>query len=116
MGACIDNSRILRLVCAIGEQWGVRNDQLPIIGCAPEWMSEKAVSIANYFMASGVDVYLGIHPQIHGSSVMMEYLQSKQKDLLGGVGGVLNMCEGDPMVLVKNMIDGIEAKRKALGI
>jgi len=47
---------------------------------------------------------------------MMEYLQSKQKDLLGGVGGVLNMCEGDPMVLVKNMIDGIEAKRKALGI
>jgi len=116
MGACIDNSRILRLVSFIAEQWGVNNCDLPIVGCAPEWMSEKAVSIANYFMASGVDVYLGIHPQIHGSEVMMEYLQRKQKDLLGGIGGVLIMEEGDPMKLTKNILDGIEAKRKALGI
>jgi carbon-monoxide dehydrogenase catalytic subunit len=34
---------------------------IPTVGVAPEWMSEKAVAIACYFVASGIDVVLG-HP------------------------------------------------------
>ncbi|MCL2044229.1 MAG: anaerobic carbon-monoxide dehydrogenase catalytic subunit [Treponema sp.] len=112
MGACIDNSRILRLVCSIAEQWGVNTTQLPIVGCAPEWMSEKAVSIANYCMATGIDVYLGVEPQVHGSDVMMDWITNKQRDIIGAALTI----SSDPHTLVKNMIDGIEAKRTALGI
>jgi carbon-monoxide dehydrogenase catalytic subunit len=112
LGACIDNSRILRLVSAIAEQWGVNNDQLPIVGCAPEWMSEKAVSIANYVISSGIDVYLGIEPMVKGSSQMVEWITNGTRKITGA-GLTINT---DPHELVKSMIAGIEAKRKALGI
>lgn len=112
MGSCVDNSRILRLVCAIAEQWGVDTKQLPIVGCAPEWMSEKAVSIANYVISTGIDVYLGIEPQVKGSSQMMHWITQGTRDL---VGAGLTFTT-DPHELVKSMIAGIEDKRKALGI
>ena len=112
MGACIDISRILLLVCGIAEDWGVATTQVPIVGCAPEWMSEKAVSIANYVVSSGIDVYLGIEPQVKGSSQMMELITAGTRKLTGA-GYIINK---EPHELVKSIIDGIEAKRAALGI
>jgi carbon-monoxide dehydrogenase catalytic subunit len=112
MGACIDISRILLLVSGIARDWGVDTTQLPIIGCAPEWMSEKAVSIANYVVSSGIDVYLGIEPQVKGSSQMMELITEGTRKITGA-GYIINK---DPKELVKSMLDGIEAKRAALGI
>jgi carbon-monoxide dehydrogenase catalytic subunit len=112
MGSCVDISRILRLVTGISLDWGVDMDKLPIVGCAPEWMSEKAVSIANYVISSGIDVYLGIEPQISGSSQMVEWITQGTRKI---VGAGINYST-DPHELVKNMINGIEAKRKALGI
>ncbi|MDR2486974.1 MAG: anaerobic carbon-monoxide dehydrogenase catalytic subunit, partial [Clostridiales Family XIII bacterium] len=55
MGACVDISRMMLLVNEIADDWGVLTTQLPIVGCAPEWMSEKAVAIANYVVATGID-------------------------------------------------------------
>jgi carbon-monoxide dehydrogenase catalytic subunit len=112
MGACIDISRILRLVTGIANDWGVNTTQLPIVGCEPEWMSEKAVSIANYVISSGIDVYLGIEPQINGSSEMLEWITQGTRKITGA-GFVINT---DPHELVKSIISGIEAKRTALGI
>ncbi|MDR2536355.1 MAG: anaerobic carbon-monoxide dehydrogenase catalytic subunit [Treponema sp.] len=112
MGACVDISRILLLVSGIAKDWGVNTTALPIVGVAPEWMSEKAVSIANYVVSSGIDVYLGIEPQVKGSSQMMELITQGTRKITGA-GFIINT---DPKALVKSIIDGIEAKRGALGI
>ncbi len=41
---------------------------LPVAGCAPEWMSEKALAIGQYFVASGVYTVFGIgFPSIKGT-------------------------------------------------
>jgi carbon-monoxide dehydrogenase catalytic subunit len=112
MGACIDISRIILLVTGIAKDWGVDTTQLPIVGCAPEWMSEKAVSIANYVVCTGIDVYLGVEPQVSGSTQMMDFITQGTRKITGA-GFVINT---DPHELVKSIIDGIEAKRAALGI
>jgi carbon-monoxide dehydrogenase catalytic subunit len=112
MGACVDISRMLVLASGIAEDWGVKTTEIPVVGCAPEWMSEKAVSIANYVVSSGLDVYLGIEPQVKGSAQMMELITNGTRKIVGG-GFIINT---DPHILVKNIIEGIEAKRSALGI
>jgi len=33
---------------------------LPVAGAAPEWMSEKAITIGQYFVASGVYTIFGV--------------------------------------------------------
>jgi carbon-monoxide dehydrogenase catalytic subunit len=112
MGACVDISRMMLLVTDIAKDWGVEVTQLPIVGCAPEWMSEKAVAIANYVVATGIDTYLGIEPQVKGSAQMMELITEGTRKLTGA-GYIINK---DPHELVAAIINGIEAKRAALGI
>ena len=112
MGSCVDISRILNLVHTVAKEWGIDVTQLPVVGCAPEWMSQKAVSIANYVVASGLDTYLGIEPQVKGSSEMMHLITDGSRDMVGA-GYIIEM---DPAKLVTAMIDGIEAKRTALNI
>ena len=75
-------------------------------------MSEKAVSIANYVVATGIDTYLGIDPLVSGSEQMMELITNGTREMVGA-GYTINT---DPDQLVQAIIDGIEAKREALGI
>jgi carbon-monoxide dehydrogenase catalytic subunit len=75
-------------------------------------MSEKAVSIANYVVSTGIDTYLGVEPQVKGSSKMLELITEGTRKLTGA-GFVIST---DPHKLVQEMIAGIEAKRVALGI
>ena len=112
MGACVDISRMMLLATGIARDWGVDTTQIPVVGCAPEWMSEKAVSIANYVVSTGLDVYLGIEPQLKGSSQMMELITQGTRKITGA-GYIINT---DPHELVKAILDGIEAKRAGLGI
>jgi carbon-monoxide dehydrogenase catalytic subunit len=112
MGSCVDNTRILRLLAGISEDWGVPIDKLPIVGCAPEWMSEKAVSIANYFISSGVEVFLGIEPQVMGSTQVADLITNGTRKITGGALTITS----NPDELVAKMLECIEAKRKALGI
>jgi len=100
------------LASGIAKDWGINMTDLPIVGCAPEWMSEKAVSIANYVVSSGLDVYLGIEPQVSGSTQMMHMITEGTRKITGA-GFIIST---DPHELVKNIIDGIEKKRDALGI
>ena len=112
MGSCVDISRMMLLANGIALDWGIDIPQVPVVGCAPEWMSEKAVSIANYVVSTGIDTYLGVEPQVSGSSEMMEWITEGTRKLVGA-GFIINT---NPDELVQAMIDGIEAKRAALGI
>ena len=112
MGSCVDISRMMLLASGIAKDWGIDIPQVPVVGCAPEWMSEKAVSIANYVVATGIDTYLGIEPQVKGSAKMMELITEGTRKMTGGGFYITT----DPHELVKMMVDGIEAKRTALGI
>jgi len=112
MGSCVDISRMMLLATGIAKDWGINVTELPVIGCAPEWMSEKAVSIANYVVATGIDTYLGIEPQVSGSEEMMKLITEGTREMVGA-GYIINT---DPKELVKAIIDGIEAKRAAIGI
>ena len=112
MGSCVDISRMMLLATGIAKDWGIDVPQVPVVGCAPEWMSEKAVSIANYVVATGIDTYLGVEPQVSGSAEMMELITEGTRKMVGA-GYIINT---DCDQLVQAMIDGIEAKRAALGI
>ena len=114
MGSCVDISRMLILAAELAKDSGLNISQLPVVGCAPEWMSEKAVSIGNYVVASGLDTYLGVDPYVSGSSEIC--------DLLTGEDGVNRWVEAKYTVekdiekLGDMMIERIEQKRAALGI
>ncbi len=45
---CVYISRMMVLVAELAKIGNVNISQLPVVGCAPEWMSEKAVSIGNH--------------------------------------------------------------------
>ena len=62
MGSCVDISRMMILAAELAKDSGLNISQLPVVGCAPEWMSEKAVSIGNYVVATGLDTFLGVDP------------------------------------------------------
>ena len=62
LGACVDNSRILIAVTEMVRTGGLGDSiaDLPVAGCAPEYMSEKAIAIGQYFVASGVHTVFGV--------------------------------------------------------
>jgi carbon-monoxide dehydrogenase catalytic subunit len=69
LGACVDNSRILTIVSAMAAEGGLSEEigGMPVVGIAPEWMSEKAVAIGCYFAASGIPVIFGGESPVRGS-------------------------------------------------
>ena len=74
MGSCVDITRMLILASELAKDSGLKISQLPVVGCAPEWMSEKAVSIGNYVVATGLDTFLGVDPYVSGSSEICDLL------------------------------------------
>ena len=72
MGSCVDNSRILTVASAIAEAGGLGDDigGLPAVGIAPEWMSEKAIAIGTYFVASGVPIIFGAGSPVSASKTL----------------------------------------------
>jgi len=86
VGSCVDNSRILIALTNVVNEGGLGEDisDLPVAGAAPEWMSEKAVSIASYFAASGLFTVLGVPFPILGSKNVTDFLCHEIEDILGG--------------------------------
>lgn len=112
MGSCVDISRILHIVNLCADVKGIDPALLPVVGIAPEWMSEKAVSIANYVVGSGINTYLGVIPQVLGSPNFTKLLTEDCQEFIGAHF----VFEKDPMVMVDKIMEDIEAKRVALGI
>ncbi|RJQ84734.1 MAG: anaerobic carbon-monoxide dehydrogenase catalytic subunit [Desulfobacteraceae bacterium] len=112
MGSCVDNVRILVLLSALADALGVDISDLPVAGSAPEWYSEKAVTIGVYFVASGVTTHLGPMPPIAGSMNVVNLLTQGLNDVVGATFAV----EPDPEKAALFIRRHIEAKRKALGL
>ncbi len=113
VGSCVDNSRLLIALTEMVNEGGLGDDisELPACGTAPLWMSEKAVAIGQYFVASGAHVIFQNLP-IEGSKNFAEFIKGGMKDLYGACWDT----EEDPIKLARKMIKAIDEKREALGI
>jgi carbon-monoxide dehydrogenase catalytic subunit len=113
MGSCVDNSRILIAATEMVREGGLGEDisDLPAIGTAPLWMSEKAVAIGQYFVASGAQVVFQNLPTT-GAKAFNNYLLEGMMDTYGAVWNVAE----EPHEIAELMIARIDAKRAALGI
>ena len=114
MGACIDNSRILIAATAMVKEGGLGDDlsDLPAAGAAPEWMSEKALAIGQYFVASGVYTVFGTTFPTFGSEAVTKHLFEEHEEMYKGMWAF----EADPLKAATLMIAHIDKKRKALGL
>jgi carbon-monoxide dehydrogenase catalytic subunit len=121
MGSCVDNSRILTVLTQIVEEGGLGDDidQVPAVGLAPEWMSEKALSIGTYCVASGAYVIFGGASPISGmpdrvsdSDVVLSYLSEGWEQLYGGKMEFI----ADVDEMIRRALAHIDKKRAALGL
>jgi carbon-monoxide dehydrogenase catalytic subunit len=114
LGSCVDNSRIL-IACAEMVRVGGLGESiadLPVAGAAPEWMSEKAISIGHYFVGSGVYTVFGVtFPIVEGTKFHKHLFEGLEELGFGKWGFAV-----DPYEMARMMIDHIDKKRKALGI
>jgi carbon-monoxide dehydrogenase catalytic subunit len=121
MGSCVDNSRILTVLSQMVEEGGLGDDidKIPAVGLAPEWMSEKALSIGTYCMASGAYVIFGGSSPIGGmpdrvddSDIVSKYISESWEKLYGGKMEFI----ADPDEMVRKTIEHIDKKRAELGL
>ena len=75
-------------------------------------VAEKAVSIGNYVVATGLDTFLGVDPYVSGSDQVTELLTNGVRDWVEAA----YVVEKDIDKLGDLMIQRIEEKREALGI
>jgi carbon-monoxide dehydrogenase catalytic subunit len=112
MGSCVDNSRILTVLSQVVAEGGLGDDisDVPAVGIAPEWMSEKAISIASYCAASGAYVIMGIKNPVEGSTAVTDILS---KGWESKVGGKIEFVV-EPEEMVRRILEHIDKKRAAL--
>jgi carbon-monoxide dehydrogenase catalytic subunit len=115
LGACVDNSRILTILTEVVEEGGLGEDidQVPAVAICPEWMSEKALAIATYAVATGCYVIFGgvgspVAASTEVTNIITEGWEAK-------VGGKLEF-EADYQKILEKALQHIEKKRDALGI
>ncbi|MGM0374092.1 MAG: anaerobic carbon-monoxide dehydrogenase catalytic subunit [Chloroflexota bacterium] len=121
MGSCVDNSRILTVLTQMVEEGGLGDDidQIPAVGLAPEWMSEKALSIGTYCVASGAYVIFGGSSPVSGmpdrvpdSDIVARMISEVWEEKYGGKLEFIPSAEG----MVKATLDHIDKKRAELGL
>ena len=112
VGSCVDNSRILIACAEMVREGGLGEDisDLPVAGAAPEWMSEKAVSIGMYVVASGIFTVFGTPLPVEGSEAVCSYLTEELKSEVGASWA----WENDPVAAAQLMIEHMNEKRAAL--
>jgi len=121
MGSCVDNSRILTVLTQMAETGGLGDDveQIPAVGLAPEWMSEKALSIGTYCVATGAYVIFGGSSPVGGmpdrvadSDIVAKFISKGWEELYGGKLEFIP----DPDKMIEATLAHIDAKRAALGL
>jgi len=121
MGSCVDNTRILTVLTQMVEEGGLGDDidQIPAVGLAPEWMSEKALAIATYCVASGAYVIFGGSSPVGGmpdrvsdSDLVLKYISEGWEEIYGGKLEFIP----DPDEMIKATLDHIDKKRAALSL
>jgi carbon-monoxide dehydrogenase catalytic subunit len=121
MGACVDNTRILTVLTQMVEEGGLGDDidMVPAVGLAPEWMSEKALAIATYCVASGAYVifggsspFEGMPDKVTGSDAILQYFSEGWEQEFGGKLEFVDT----PEEMVRRTLAHIDKKRAALGL
>jgi carbon-monoxide dehydrogenase catalytic subunit len=121
MGSCVDNSRILTVLTQMAQEGGLGDDidQIPAVGLAPEWMSEKALAIATYCVASGAYVIFGgaspvggMPERVAGSDRVLQYISQGWEEQFGGK---LEFVQ-EPDEMIRRSLEHIDKKRAALGL
>jgi len=121
MGSCVDNTRILTVLTEMVEEGGLGDDidQIPAVGLAPEWMSEKALSIGTYCVASGAYVIFGGSSPVSGmpdrvadSDIVQRYISEGWERLYGGKLEFV----AEPDEMIRLTLEHIDKKRAALGL
>ncbi|MGD2164291.1 MAG: anaerobic carbon-monoxide dehydrogenase catalytic subunit [Anaerolineae bacterium] len=115
MGSCVDNSRILTVLSQMATEGGLGEDisEIPAVGMAPEWMSEKALSIATYCVASGAYVILGgSDGPVSGSEDVLRIMRETWE---AKIGGRLEFIE-EADEIVQRALEHIDRKREELGL
>jgi len=112
MGSCVDNTRILTVLTEMASEGGLGDDisDIPGVGIAPEWMSEKALAIGAYFAASGAYVLFGVNSPIENSDEVIKIMSEGWEKI---VGGKMEFVP-DPEEIVRRSLAHIDAKRAAL--
>ena len=115
VGSCVDNSRILVACTEMVREGGLGEDlsDLPVAGACLEHITEKAIAIGQYFVASGALVvfHSSLFPVMPGTAVH-QYLTDGIAAEMGGKWAV----ESDPVKAAELIHAHIEKKRDALGI
>ena len=114
LGSCVDNSRILTVLAQMATEGGLGDDisDIPAVGMAPEWMSEKAISIATYCVASGAYVIMGHSSPVSGVEEVTRLITDGWEEKVGGRMEFIN----DPDEIVRRSLAHIDKKRAALGL
>ncbi|HEY47707.1 MAG: carbon monoxide dehydrogenase [Anaerolineae bacterium SM23_ 63] len=114
MGSCVDNSRILTVLAQMATEGGLGEDisDIPAVGMAPEWMSEKAISIATYCVASGAYVIMGHSSPVSGCEEVDRIISDGWE---AKVGGRMEFCN-DGEEIVRRSMAHIDKKRADLGL
>ncbi|MDP1715575.1 MAG: anaerobic carbon-monoxide dehydrogenase catalytic subunit [Anaerolineales bacterium] len=121
MGSCVDNTRILTVLTQMVEAGGLGDDidQIPAVGLAPEWMSEKALAIAAYCVASGAYVIFGgsspvsgMPDRVNDSDEVLHYISEGWEKIYGGKLEFIP----DPQKMIEATLAHIDKKRAALGL
>ena len=121
MGSCVDNTRILTVLTQMVEEGGLGDDidQIPAVGLAPEWMSEKALAIGTYCVASGAYVIFGGSSPVSGmpdkvsdSDIVLKYISEGWEEIYGGKLEFI----ADPDEMIRKTLEHIDKKRADLGL
>jgi carbon-monoxide dehydrogenase catalytic subunit len=114
LGSCVDNTRILTVLSQMASEGGLGDDiaDIPGVGFAPEWMSEKALSIGCYFVGSGVYTIFGSAAPIANSPIVERFMSEGWEER---VGGKLEFIP-DPEESVQRALAHIDKKRAALNL
>lgn len=121
MGSCVDNTRILTVLTQMVETGGLGDDidQIPAVGLAPEWMSEKALAIAVYCVASGAYVIFGgaspvsgMPDRVNDSDAVLKYIGEGWEKIYGGKLEFVPT----PAEMIRRTLEHIDKKRAALGL
>jgi len=119
MGSCVDNTRILTVLTQMVEEGGLGDDidQIPAVGLAPEWMSEKALAIGTYCVASGAYVIFGGSSPVSGMPDRVSDSDAVSGLISAGweeiYGGKLEFIP-DPDEMIARTLEHIDKKRSAL--
>jgi len=112
LGACVDNTRILTIATAMAAEGGLSDEigGMPAVGIAPEFITEKAISIGCYFAASGVPVIFGGESPVEASAEVTRIMTEVWFERFMGA---LHF-EPDPEKILELTLKYIDAARERL--